>query len=129
MTDMQKSDGTILRTDARGRVRTPKARQERLLDEFARSGLSGPKFARLAGIKYQTFAAWALRRRKRAVTAPSAKPAEPVRWLEAVVEPGPSGPNRNGLALLLPGGARLELSESTQLPLVVALLRALERPC
>jgi hypothetical protein len=129
MTDMQKCDGAILRTDARGRVHTPKARQERLLEEFARSGLSGPKFAKLAGIKYQTFAAWVLRRRQRAVAAPPAKPPEPVRWLEAVVEPAATTPNQNGVALLLPGGARLELSEPKQLPLLVALLRALERPC
>jgi hypothetical protein len=129
MTDMQKSDGPILRTDTRGRVHTPKARQERLLDEFARSGLSGPKFAQLAGIKYQTFAAWVLRQRKRAAAAPPAKATEPVRWLEAVVEPAQSAPNQNALTLLLPGGARLELSEPKQLPLVAALLRTLEQPC
>ena len=40
------------------------ARAEALLDEFERSGLSGPKFAALVGIKYQTFAAWSARRRK-----------------------------------------------------------------
>jgi hypothetical protein len=40
----------LLKTDTRGRVRTPRARQESLLDEFARSGLSGAKFAALAGL-------------------------------------------------------------------------------
>lgn len=129
MTEMQNSEGQILKTDARGRVRTPKARRECLLDEFARSGLSGPKFARLAGIKYPTFAAWVLRRRQRTLVSPAAKPPEPVRWLEAVVAQAQNAPPPNGLALLLPGGVRLELSESKQLPLVVALLRALERPC
>ena len=118
MTDMQTSDGPILKTDSKGRVHTPKARQERLLDEFARSGLSGPKFARLAGIKYQTFAAWGLRRRKRSVVAAPTKSAEPVRWLEAVVEQAQNTSGKNPLVVALPGGARLELTESKQLPLV-----------
>ncbi len=49
-------DGTILKTDVLGRVKTPPTRREQLLDEFDRGGLSGAKFAELAGIKYQTFA-------------------------------------------------------------------------
>jgi hypothetical protein len=44
-------------------VKTTKARREQLLDEFERSGLPGLKFAELAGIKYQTFATWAQKRR------------------------------------------------------------------
>src|SRR5438128_12153660 len=86
MTDIQKSDGAILKTDTRGRVQTPAARRESLLDEFERSGLTGTKFAALAGIKYQTFAAWAARRRKLAGAKTPVKPADPVRWLEAVVQ-------------------------------------------
>jgi hypothetical protein len=39
-------------TDARGRVRVPVERREALLDEFERSGLSGVKFAQMAGLKY-----------------------------------------------------------------------------
>jgi hypothetical protein len=53
-----------LKTDDLGRVRTPQARRESLLDEYERSGLSGAKFAALTGIKYSTFATWAQRRRK-----------------------------------------------------------------
>jgi hypothetical protein len=34
------------------------ARHKCLLDEFERGGLSGAKFAALAGVKYSTFAAW-----------------------------------------------------------------------
>jgi len=49
MTDMLKAAGAVLKTDGVGRVRTPVARRESLLDEFERSGLSGPKFATLAG--------------------------------------------------------------------------------
>jgi len=55
---------TILKQDRQGRVMTSAARREELLDEFERSGLSGPRFAVLAGIKYQTFATWARKRRR-----------------------------------------------------------------
>ena len=56
MTSMQSSD-QILKTDSLARVRTPPQRQRELLEEFERSGLSGSKFAALAGVKYSTFAA------------------------------------------------------------------------
>jgi hypothetical protein len=86
MTDMIKTEGAIIKTDEAGRVRTPAVRREQLLDEFERSGLSGQKFAELAGIKYQTFASWAQKRRRaRGLAGPvSSKPGEATRWLEAV---------------------------------------------
>ena len=48
----------VLKTDVLGRVHTPKARREALLEEFERSGVSGQKFAALVGVNYQTFASW-----------------------------------------------------------------------
>ena len=48
-------DQKLMTTDVRGRVRIPDERREALLDEFERSGLSGVKFAQLAGVKYPTF--------------------------------------------------------------------------
>jgi hypothetical protein len=131
MTDMQKSDGTILKTDTKGRVQTPATRRESLLDEFERSGLSASKFAALVGIKYQTFAAWAARRRKHAATRSPTKPVDPVRWLEAVVQEAqaPVAHKTSAVVLRLPGGAQLELADLKQVPLAAALLRALEKPC
>ena len=80
-------EATLLKTDDLGRVRTPQARRESLLDEYERSGLSGAKFAALTGIKYSTFATWAQRRRKPQRSAPiTAKPRPSVQWLEAVVD-------------------------------------------
>jgi hypothetical protein len=127
MTDLEKPDGVILKTDTQGRVRTPVARRESLLDEFERSGLSGAKFAALAGIKYQTFAAWAARRRKGGARAP-AKSADPVRWLEAMVQEAPGTPGTATLIIRLPCGARIELAELKQVPLAADLLRALAKP-
>ena len=45
----------ILKSDARGRVRVPVERQEALLDEFERSGLSGVKFAQAGGSQISDF--------------------------------------------------------------------------
>ena len=132
MNTTTEAEAPLLKTDAVGRVRTPAARREQLLDEFERSGLSGAKFAELTGLKYQTLATWAQARRRRSPAAkpPSAKdPAATVRWLEAVV--GRTVQQSAGSAPLLPvqlpGGARLEISCATQIPLAVTLLRALEK--
>jgi transposase-like protein len=108
--------------DTTGRVRTSKEQRRVILAEFARSGLSAAQFARRTGLKYSTFALWVqrYRRTKRSGRKP------PLRLLEAVVTPAPSE-----LALLvqLPGGARVALREASQIPLVAALVRALEQPC
>jgi len=60
-----------LQQDIRGQVRMPVERRKALLEKFERSGASGAKFARLAGIKYATFAGWALKRRRQRGTPPS----------------------------------------------------------
>jgi hypothetical protein len=46
MTDTMKAgEVAVLKQDGLGRVKTPAARREQLLDEFEQSGLSGTKFA------------------------------------------------------------------------------------
>ena len=136
MTSLIKAEGTtIIKTDGIGRRQTSAVRRETLLDEFDQSGLSGAEFARLAGLKYSTFAGWVARRRKQPsppIKAPG-KPADPVRWLEAQLEPrdlSAAGAGA-GLVLALPGGVRVEMTRAGQAGLVVALLRALEQaaPC
>ena len=54
-------EAEVLKTDTRGRVRVFPEPREALLDEFEKSGMSGAKFARLAGVHYATFANWVLR--------------------------------------------------------------------
>jgi hypothetical protein len=114
--------------DARDRVRTGRERREQLLAEFDRSGVSGARFARMAGIKYATFAGW-LHQRRRA--AAGVKRLRPVTWVEAAVKPaGAEGPP---LRVQLPGGAWMELASSAQMSAAVQLLRELAkeggRPC
>jgi len=77
-------DQKLLSTDERGRVRVPPERREALLDEFERSGMSGAKFARMAGVQYPTFAVWVSKRRVRADHVTE----RPVAFMEAVVEGG-----------------------------------------
>jgi restriction endonuclease Mrr len=121
----------VLKTDTLGRVKTPRDRRETLLDEFERSGLSGAKFAALAGIKYQTFASWVAHRRKTSgVSKPPSKPIDQVRWLEAVVAEAqrPTIEAPCSVKVHLPGSAWMEIKEAKQVELAVAIVRALEKP-
>lgn len=126
---MQSSDGALIKTDGTGRVRASAARREGLLGEFDRSGLSGAKFAALAGVKYQTFANWVRKRRLRLATEDGAVPVKPVatgRWLEAVLEQAQPS---TAMVLQLPGGIRAEVSDERQAALAAIIIRALEQPC
>jgi len=108
--------------DTKGRMRTTKEQRRIVLAEFERSGVSAAQFAQRAGVKYSTFAAWVQRYRR--TKRPGLK--SPVRLLEAIVTPRalPSA-----LQVHLPGGTRLDIREASQVPLVAALVRALEKPC
>lgn len=121
----------ILKRDAGGRVVVPVQRQIELVREYERSGLSGPKFAAMAGLKYQTFATW---RRKHGTEPPlrsrSVAEGSPVRvaWLEAELSPNVS--SVGGIALLLPGGARVEITRPEQAALAAQLVKAIASvPC
>jgi transposase-like protein len=107
--------------DTRGRVRVTKEQRQVILAELARSGASLPKFAQRTGLKYSTLAAWVARARraKRSISPP------PLRLLEAVVSP----PTPLALQVQLPGGARLEIQEVSQVSLAAALVHALAKPC
>jgi len=128
----------ILKQDGRGRVRVPVERQQALLDEFEKSGASGAKFARLAGIKDATFAGWVLKRRRqrgRALKTPPSSPAGrdeavvsagPVRLFEALVEGGrraeQAAVGSAGLVIELPGGSRLVVESPVQLQMAAELV-------
>jgi hypothetical protein len=109
--------GEVMKTDGRGRVLVPVERRQALLDEFEKSGMSGAKFARLAGIKYATFANWVQGRRKR--RAATMGEERPVRLLEAVLDNGSTGA---GLLIELPGGGRIRVESPLQLRLAAELL-------
>jgi hypothetical protein len=128
----------ILKQDGRGRVRVPVERRESLLDEFEKSGASAAKFARLAGIKYATFAGWVLKRRKergsveKTTSSLPASVAEPVvspgsvRLFEALMEDDHAGGRdpvgTRGLLIELPGGSRMLVESPVHLQMAAELV-------
>lgn len=98
------SDSDLIKTDSRGRVRTPARRREQLLQEFASSGVSARKFAQLAGVHYQTFAGWLKRQKMKlaplASTPGTKPPPDRVQWLEAIIEKRPSATDSNAQTLV-----------------------------
>ena len=108
--------------DTKGRVRMSREQRRLLLAEFERSRVSAAQFAQRTGLKYSTLAGWVQRYRR---TKRQGR-VQPVRLLEAVV--APSAPAA-ALTVQLPGGARLEIHEVRQVPLVAALVHALAKPC
>ena len=115
-------EAEVLKTDTRGRVRVPVERREALF-EFEKSGMSGAKFARLAGVHYATFANWVQRRKKERGTRTAESGS--VRLLEAMVDSGSNGyemPTTEGLLVELPGGGRIRIGSPLQLRLAAELL-------
>jgi hypothetical protein len=117
----------LLQVDERGLVRVSKERREGLLVEFERSGMSGAKFARLAGIKYPTFMYWLKQRReKRSGESDDGQgESRAVSFVEAVVEGACRNSSTEGLTIELAGGARLWVESPIQLRLAAELLRML----
>src|SRR5215213_8036712 len=113
-------DQKLMTTDARGHVKVPVERREALLDEFERSGLSGVKFAQLAGVKYPTFALWAQKRRKaRQLPVEEGASEQSMRFAEAVADRSRTVTiGTAGLMIELPGGARVQVQSPLQLQMV-----------
>ncbi|MFU8892295.1 MAG: IS66 family insertion sequence element accessory protein TnpA [Luteolibacter sp.] len=63
MTDMNETNGVILKTDRRGRYRYSPEQKQALIEAFEASGLSAPRFATLHGVNYQTLVYWMKKRR------------------------------------------------------------------
>ncbi len=54
---------TVLRQDARGRIRFSREHKAAILAQFAQSGMAGIAFAAHLGTKYPTFSGWLCRER------------------------------------------------------------------
>ncbi len=117
----------ILKQDAVGRVRSTPERRSAVVAEFRRSGLSGYRFARLAGMKYPTLMAWVKRDSGSMPAVRNATLKLRPRLVEAVVG-GPAG-TVPPLLVQLGGGVRLELTDAGQLTLAAQLIQTLQRPC
>lgn len=122
---MNATQESLVRFDRRGRLRYSPEQKAALLEAYDASGLSGPKFAALHGVKYQTLAAW-IQKRKRAGSSPGL-PA-PAGWSLLEVESLASG-FCDGVTVRLPGGAELRVANMNGVALAAALIRELSRPC
>jgi hypothetical protein len=122
----------IIRTDQRGRLLIRAGQREAILAALDQSTLSVMAFCRQHGLCYSTVAHWNQKRRRANGAAPS-PPATQSPFVEVLVKSEaaaiaqPHGP----LRLTLPSGATVEISDSTQIPLLAELLRVLSpaRPC
>lgn len=121
---------------SRGQMRVSRKRREVLLAQFDQSSMSGPKFAKQAGIKYSTFSNWLQKRRRQGNKITPASTSSPgswskVNWLEAVVNGSrQKEPPKLATATLIvhvPGGMRLELSDGKHVKLAALLLRELRQ--
>lgn len=125
-----KTGSEVLKQDSCGRVRVPLERREALLDEFEKSGASGAQFARIAGLKYATFANWVHQRRKRRIQGGGqlsvAGNGGAIPLFEALVESGSRGAERSGgmggLLVEMPGGSRMRIESPVQMAMAAELV-------
>lgn len=122
------SETEVVKVDALGRALTARRRREALLDEFERSGMSGAQFARLCGIKYQTFMAWGFKRRKAggrpALDLEPAAGGGPgtIRLFEAEWE------QKAQLAVELPGGSRIVVCSPLEIQMAAEMVVLIAEP-
>lgn len=132
--DDSKEEGvSVLKCDGRGRVRSTAQQRREVLAEFERSGLSGPAFCRVAGIKYQTFVGWRQAARRRPSTLDHdcahlpAVPQQPMalRLVEASLREAQGEHKAPSIEVHLPGGSRMMILDAAQAALAAQLLKAL----
>lgn len=118
---------SIIKCDRKGRLRYTAECKQELIEAYEASGLSGPKFAELHGVKYQTLVSW-LKKRRRAGAGGQAL----VAFVPAELEHEPRGhAGTLPVELLLPDGMRLVVHAAGQVELAVRIIRELQssRPC
>lgn len=133
MTDSESAEPTqFCRTDAIGRTRTTRDQREAILDAFEAGALSGPEFARVHGINYQTFATWRQRRKRERGQYPSPNIKKPLAsepsftLVEAQIE-APQSINNEALIIECAQGISLKLTNSQQIETAVAFLEHWKR--
>jgi transposase-like protein len=113
---------TILKRDARGRVRSTAEARAEAVAEFRRSGLSASAFAKMAGISKNTFWNWLQCHgltQKRGPGKSNVHAA--VRFMQVAAQTAPA----SALLVRLPGGATVEVVDERQAVLVARLVQSL----
>ena len=103
---MTATHDTILKADRSGRLRLSPEQRFALLQAYQTSGLSGPRFAALHGVKYQTLATWIQKSKQTAALKPKR-----LSFIAAEVLPGPEPGHSNSLEVILPGGGKIQITD------------------
>jgi hypothetical protein len=124
MTFLDSTGDGALKMDTAGRVRVSRERRERLLREFATSGISARRFAQLAGVNPVTFYSWLQKQRVLGSGTPVRSGGSPVSFMEAVLGCPPAVQSFSDAPLVvhLCGGARAEVASRQGVPLLAQLL-------
>lgn len=122
MTDMNE---VILKADRRGRLRYTPEQKQALIEAYESSGLSGPRFAALHGVNYQTLVSWLKKRRQAGTDHPALRSLVPAE----LAGPAPCGAAVLPMEILLPCGVRLAVHTPSQMNMAATLIRELSRPC
>jgi len=128
---MTATHDTIMKADRRGRLRFSPEQRSILLKAYQASGLSGPRFAALHGVKYPTLANW-VQKSKQTEGVQAATPGpRMLSFIAAEVVPVAESGHSDSLEVILPGGGRIRIAGSAQVALAAALLRELQSspPC
>jgi len=138
--DRSEESGEILKTDVLGRIRIRPEEREKILDAFEASGMSGAAFAKLHGVKQQTFASWIQKRRRArgdydnvekrrelrmGGPRPKNKTSQQKQPFALIEVETSSQTSPNLLEVELPGGALVKLTSPEQINLLKNLLREL----
>jgi len=122
---------SIVKSDRRGRLRYSKEQKSELVAAYQSSGLSGPRFAEIHGVNYQTLASWLQKRKKSVVPAALPQPGPISHFLSLIpaeIDHGNPAAPAGALPTHLRGGIRLDLTATSQAPLAAALIRQLQTP-
>ena len=92
---MTATHDTIMKADRRGRLRFSPEQRAALLKAYQASGLSGPRFAALHGVKYPTLANWVQKSKQTAAPRPKM-----LSFIAAEVLPGPESSNPGPLEVI-----------------------------
>lgn len=122
---------SIMKTDRRGRLRYSPEQKASLVEAYQSSGLSGPRFAALHGVNYQTLATWLLKHKRATSSASQTHSPRLISLIPAEIGKTSASGAGQPLEILLPGGSRLSVTAPSQVRLAAALIRELEnpRPC
>ena len=115
-----------MKSDRRGRLRYSAEQKAAMVEACQASGLSGPRFAALHGVNYQTIAGWLQKRKWHSapiIPKPPRSAAFSLVEAESQVMPPAAA-----IELILPGGAKLTITASGHIPLAAALIRELANP-